>query len=91
MTTNTSDYPSIRTDALIEKAYQEAHDPERAAKSEENIIFGAWIAAIAVPIVGFALGTILTARQRETHGIWAMVVSTASACAWWGLIAALRG
>jgi hypothetical protein len=32
--------------------------------------------AIVLPIVGFVLGAILVARQREGHGIWAMVVST---------------
>jgi len=26
--------------------------------------------AIVLPIVGFALGAILVARQREGHGIW---------------------
>ena len=41
-----------------------------------NIIAGAWMTAIVLPIVGFVLGAILVARQREGHGIWTMVVST---------------
>ena len=35
-----------------------------------NIIAGACMTAIVLPIVGFVLGAILVARQREGHGIW---------------------
>ena len=34
------------------------------------MIAGACMTAIVLPIVGFALGAILVARQREGHGIW---------------------
>ena len=47
-----------------------------------NIIAGAYMTAIVLSIVGFVLGAILVARQREGHGIWAMVVSTLMAIFW---------
>ena len=34
-----------------------------------NIIAGAYMTAIVLSIVGFVLGAILVARQREGHGI----------------------
>jgi hypothetical protein len=65
-----------------ETKYQEAHDPKRAAQSEDNILRSAWATAFLVPVVGFALGAILTSRQREIHGIWAMVVSAGMSLVW---------
>ncbi|HYP35885.1 MAG TPA: hypothetical protein VEQ62_06065 [Stellaceae bacterium] len=92
MATETNPYPDTRPyrsfaeiAADVEKKYQEAHDPKRAAASEDSIIQGAWFTAFLVPVVGFVLGAILTTRQREMHGIWAMVVSTVMALVW-GLV-----
>jgi hypothetical protein len=81
---------TLRTPEQIEKTYQAAHDPERAAQSEDNIVIGAWGTAFVIPIVGFVLGTILTARQRETHGIGAMIVSTIMTLVWWAVLASIR-
>ena len=71
-------------------AYETAHDPNRAAASEDNIIAGAWTAAFLLPIVGFVLGAILATRQREGHGMSTMVVSTGMLLAWWALIALIN-
>ena len=88
MTTNP--YADVmRTPERIEKSYREAHDPKRAAASEENIITSAWATAFLIPIVGFVLGAILTTRQREAHGIWAMVASTVMMFVWWGILRSL--
>jgi hypothetical protein len=54
MTTDTnpcpaSPYPATlsgQTLADIEKKYQAAHDPKRAAQSEDTIIIGAWLSAV---------------------------------------------
>jgi hypothetical protein len=82
VTTNPYSDGTIRTPEQIEKSYREAHDPKRAATSEQNIIAGAWLTAFLVPIVGFVLGAILTTRQRELHGIWTMIASTVMAYIW---------
>jgi len=70
-------------------AYELAHAPSRAAVAEQNIIMCAWLTAFVLPIVGFALGVILTVRQREGHGIAAMAVSAAAPFVWYLAISAL--
>jgi hypothetical protein len=81
---------TARTDQQIEEQYRAAHDPKRAAQAEDNLVMSAWGTAVLVPLVGFVLGTILVTRQREAHGIWAMIVSTVMALVWWAAIAAIR-
>jgi len=75
--------------ARIASAYELAHAPGRAAAAESNIIFGAWFTAFVLPIVGFALGVVLTVRQREGHGIWIMVISTVAPFLWYLVISSL--
>jgi hypothetical protein len=75
--------------AGIASAYELAHAPGRAAAAESNIIFGAWFTAFVLPIVGFALGVVLTVRQREGHGIWIMVISTVTPFLWYLVISSL--
>jgi hypothetical protein len=74
----------------IEK-YNEAHAADRAPFYEENLLSVGWLTSLFVPIVGFALGTILTVRQREGHGLGMMVSSVFMSIIWWVIIAAFTG
>lgn len=71
-------------------AYELAHAPSRVAVAEQNIIMCAWLTAFVLPIVGFALGVILTVRQREGHGIATMAVSVVAPFAWYFFVVAIN-
>ena len=77
-------------DPATTAAHNQAHALDRTMSAELNIIGAAWVTAFLLPIVGFALGVILTSRQREGHGIWTMILSTLMVGVWYILISAFN-
>jgi hypothetical protein len=82
--------PDTKVIATTLTAYEQAHSPERASSAEANVIACAWLGSFLMPPVGFALGVLLTARQREGHGIWTMVLSVLMPICWYIVISGLN-